>query len=150
MDSYRDIEKLIYTYAEFIDAGNLQAVAKLFTHAKLFGPEGNLVASGAEETFTMQSNAIRIYPKTGTPLTKHVISNLIIDIDEANHSATSRAYFTVFQATDELPLQAIINGRYKDSFERVNHCWRFKQRQTIPDQLGDLSKHLLYELKIQQ
>jgi hypothetical protein len=52
----------------------------------------------------------------------------------------------VFQQTDELPLQAIIAGRYHDTFRRVEGRWWFDTREMFVDLTGDLSHHLLFEL----
>jgi hypothetical protein len=53
----------------------------------------------------------------------------------------------VFQATDALPLQPIITGRYRDKFARsVEGVWRFTERCFFVDQVGDLSNHLTYTL----
>ena len=80
MDNYREIENLIYTYAELIDAGNLEGMAQLFSHAEFLGPDGKVAASGAEEFLAVQRQAVRIYEDTGTPGTKHVTTNLIIEV----------------------------------------------------------------------
>lgn len=146
MDNYREIENLIYSYAELIDTGNLEGMAQLFAHAEFFGPDGKLAATGAEEFLTVNRQAVRIYAETGTPRTKHVTTNVIIAVDEHANTATARSYFTVYQSTEELPLQPIIAGRYIDSFERVDGSWRFRRRQSIPELLGDLSKHLLFDI----
>ena len=37
-DSARQIENLMYTYAERIDAGSLEGVADLFTHGRIVPP----------------------------------------------------------------------------------------------------------------
>jgi len=146
MDSYREIEILIYTYAERVDAGDLEGMASLFSHAEFFGPDGKIAASGAEEFLSLQRQAIKIYSETGTPRTKHVTTNVIIEVDESTNVATARSYFTVLQSAEELPLQPIIAGRYKDSFERIDGNWRFSRRQSIPEFYGDLSKHLLFDV----
>ncbi len=119
MDSYRAIENLIHTYAERVDAGDLEGMAKLFRHAEFLGPDGKIAARGAEEFLTLQRHAIKIYSETGTPRTKHVITNLIIEVDESTDAATARSYFTVLQSTGELQLQPIIAGRYNVNFERA-------------------------------
>ncbi len=150
MDNYRAIENLIYSYAELIDSGKLEDVAQLFSHARFLAPDGKVVASGAEEFLQLQCQSVKIYADTGTPCTRHVTTNVIIEVNDTEDHATARSYFTVFQATDELPLQAIISGRYKDSFERVDNQWRFTQRQTLPDLLGDLSCHLLFDIRDSQ
>ena len=76
----------------------------------------------------------------GTPRTRHVITNVNIDLD--GDRASSRCYATVFQQTDELPLQPIASGRYVDRFERVDGTWRFADRLITGFLLGDRSQHV--------
>jgi 3-phenylpropionate/cinnamic acid dioxygenase small subunit len=145
MDSHRAIENLLYRYAELIDAGDLEGVARLFEHAEILAPAATEGARGYEQVLAMYRNATRIYPETGTPRTRHVTTNAIIEVDEAAGTATARSYFTVLQATPELPLQPIIAGRYHDRFGRVHGEWRFHTRRMLPDLFGDLGKHLLFD-----
>ncbi len=145
MDSYRAIENLLYRYAELIDLGDLPAMAALFEHAEILAPADNNGTRGTEAVLRMYQASTRIYPETGTPRTKHVTTNAIIEVDETAGTATARSYFTVFQQTEELPLQAIIAGRYHDAFERADGRWRFRTRRMFVDLWGDLGKHLLYD-----
>ena len=145
MDSYRAIENLLYRYAELIDLGDLPRMAALFEHAEILAPAEGSSVKGTDSVLAMYNASTRLYPETGTPCTKHVTTNAIIEVDEAAGSATSRSYFTVFQATGELALQPIIAGRYHDSFERADGAWRFRTRRMFVDLWGDLSKHLLYD-----
>ncbi len=80
----------------------------------------------------------------GTPRTAHVITNPIVEID--GDRARVRSRFLVLQATDGLPLQAIITGRYDDAFERVAGEWRFASRHLEPRLLGRLDQHLHIDL----
>jgi hypothetical protein len=75
-----------------------------------------------------------------------VTSNVAVEVDEAGSAAIARSYFTVFQATEELPLQAIIAGRYHDTFHRVQGAWCFDTREMFVDLTGDLRHHLLIDL----
>jgi hypothetical protein len=93
---------------------------------------------------------IILYPD-GTPRTKHVVTNPIVDVDEDAGTATCRwghlplagDYYTVLQQTDHFPLQVVVTGRYADRFERVDGRWRFSYRDyTKIDQVGDVSHHL--------
>lgn len=145
MDSYRAIENLLYTYGQLIDTGNLEGMANLFTDAQYVGPDGKVVAEGAQEYLALLRSVVKIYEETGTPCTKHVITNALIEVNEATDSAVAGSYFTVFQATEELPLQPIMAGRYEDAFVRVEEVWRFQRRQTIPELYGNLSQHLLFD-----
>ena len=101
------------------------------------------MVSGKDETQAMYEQWTRRYPDNGTPHTRHVTTNLILDVDDDAGTGTCRSYITVFQKTDVLPLQPILAGRYHDRFERVDGTWRFAHRHMINDYLGDLSQHML-------
>jgi hypothetical protein len=102
---------------------------------------------GSEQVLAMYTASTRKYEDTGTPKTKHVTTNVIIEVDEENNAATAKAYYTVMQAVPgSLPLQPVISGRYRDEFERVDGVWRFSRRHMYIDLVGDLSQHLLFEL----
>ena len=82
----------------------------------------------------------------GTLRTRHLTTNVRIDIDEDADSATARSYFVVLQATDKLPFQPIVGGRYEDRFERVDGKWRFADRMMLVDQVGNVEEHLTFDL----
>ena len=145
MNDSRLIENLIYTYAERIDAGDLAGVAELFRHAEIVAPAQGSRTAGYDEVLAMYQQACRLYEPAGTPLTKHITTNVIIEVGEAGTAASSRSYFTVIQATDALPLQPIISGRYRDEFARDDQGWHFTRREMHVDLIGDCSAHLLYD-----
>jgi 3-phenylpropionate/cinnamic acid dioxygenase small subunit len=147
-NSAREIENLLYRYAELIDAGDLPGVAGLFAHGRIkpgheAAPEAS--AEGEEAVLAMYRAATRLYPD-GTPRTRHLTTNAIILVEEGGDRASSRSYFTVVQQTDVLPLQPIISGRYHDSFHRIEGQWWFDTRVMLVDLAGNLKEHLLYEL----
>jgi 3-phenylpropionate/cinnamic acid dioxygenase small subunit len=142
MSSATAITNLLYRYAELMDAGDLEGVAALFARAKVKIGGGEVV-EGAAPMLALWRAHVRLYP-CGTPRTKHVITNPIIELDEEAGTATCRSYYTVFQATPDLPLQAICAGRYDDAFVRVEGIWNFSQRDySLLDLIGDVSQHLL-------
>lgn len=145
LDSCRQIENLIYSYAERIDNGDLEGVATLFQNAEIISTVHNVRRTGFDEVLQMYQLSCRLYESTGTPLTKHLTTNVIIELDENGGGASARSYYTVIQATDLLPLQPIISGRYKDHFRRVGSNWEFASREMLVDLIGDCSAHLLYE-----
>lgn len=141
MSSATAITNLLYRYAELMDAGDLEATAELFDKARI--KTGGGEQEGSAPMLALWRAHVRLYP-CGTPRTKHVITNPIIDIDEEAGTATCRSYYTVFQATRDLPLQAICAGRYHDAFVREDGHWRFSQRDySLLDLVGDLSQHML-------
>jgi 3-phenylpropionate/cinnamic acid dioxygenase small subunit len=140
MSSRDAISELIFTYAERIDAGDLPGVAALFEAATYGSVQGGSYRGSAALLEVLQRLVI-LYPD-GTPRTKHVTTNLVIDVDEAANTASARSYFTVLQATEPLPMQPIVAGRYQDRFVRERGTWRFVERLIAMDLIGDLSRHL--------
>ena len=147
-DHAREIENLLYSYAERIDAGDLEGVAELFSQGRILAsadapPEQSF--EGRDRVLALYRGSTRIYGD-GSPHTKHVTTNSIIEVDEDAKNASARSYYTVFQGLDDFPLQPIIAGRYHDSFQRIEGRWCFDTRIMIVDLVGDLSRHLLYDL----
>ena len=147
-DHAREIENLLHTYAERIDAGDLEGVAELFAHGRIAAsadapPEQTF--EGRDRVLALYRGSTRIYDD-GSPHTKHVTTNSIIEVDDGASTASARSYYTVFQQVDDLPLQPIISGRYHDTFQHIDGRWWFDTRIMIVDLVGDLSRHLLYEL----
>jgi len=147
-DPAREIENLLYRYAERIDAGDLEGVADLFARGRIrpvpdAPPEAT--AEGRDQVLQLYQNATRLYDD-GTPRTRHVTTNAIVEVDEAAGRAAARSVYTVFQQTEALPLQPIISGRYEDTFHRVDGAWWFDTRTMYVDLVGDLSHHLLFSL----
>jgi ketosteroid isomerase-like protein len=140
------VTKLIYTYAERIDAGDFAGVAELFEHATLtFEGFGDAVTGrGAIEGLYARST--RRY-EDGTPRTKHVMTNVMVDVADDDATAASRSYFTVLQAVPgALALQPVIAGRYRHTFERVDGRWRVTTMHIMIDLVGDLGHHMLFDL----
>jgi hypothetical protein len=135
-----ELGNLMARYTEGIDAGDFEAVADLFGRAAV-GVGENLL-SGRDAIRDLYTSTTRRYPD-GTPGTKHVISNLHLEIDEATGTAAARSYWTVLQAVPGLPLQPILAGRYHDRFARDAGGWYFTERQYLIDLVGDVSHHML-------
>jgi SnoaL-like domain len=132
------ISALVMTYAERIDAGDLDGVAALFEHATWRSSLRAESLRGAAEV-RRAYDGVLLYD--GVPGTRHVVTNLVVEL-EAPDRAQARSTFTVFQARPDFPLQPIICGRYHDTFERVAGAWRFADRLIVPELIGDLSRHL--------
>jgi 3-phenylpropionate/cinnamic acid dioxygenase small subunit len=138
-----EIEALVYEYARRIDDGDFAGIGELFAEGSICGPDGTPLATGAEAVTALYEATTRRY-EDGTPRSHHVTTNLAIALDAA--TAEARSYFTVFQATDGFPLQAVVAGRYEDTFARSPSGWRFDRRVMHLRLVGDVSRHLLIDL----
>jgi ketosteroid isomerase-like protein len=141
------VTKLIYSYAERIDEGDFAGVADVFEHATLtFEGFGDAI-SGREAIEKLYTSTTRRYDD-GTPRTKHVMTNVIVDIADDGVGASSRSYFTVLQAVPgELALQPVIAGRYRHTYEKVGGRWRVATMHIIIDLTGELGHHMLIDLQ---
>lgn len=139
--SARAIENLIATYAERVDAGDFPGLGELFADGA-FGGQGDMVVRGREPVEKVFRAMVRVY-EDGTPRTKHVTTNIRIEVDEASGTAVSHSYVTVFQALPDMALQPIVAGRYRDVFERRKDVWCFVERKFTSELVGDVSRHLL-------
>jgi hypothetical protein len=132
--------QLMNEYCFRIDAGDKEGFARLFEHGSFLlrgDPGGG--DTGTAAVLKMLENVILYDGKTHT---KHVMSNVQIEIDASGDSATAQSYITVFQAVPpDFPLQAIFIGHYYDNFEKADTSWHFTRREISPDLLGNLSFH---------
>lgn len=143
--SATEICNLLYRYAEAIDEDRIEDAAALFRHARIeTGAAGPLDADGL---LALWRKILVIHP-CGTPRTRHLVTNPILDIDDAAGTARVSSCFTVLQATDDFPLQIIASGRYRDRFARIDGEWYLVERDYRQlDFTGDLSRHLRIEVK---
>ena len=139
--SYAEIANLIAEYAFATDDGDFAALGSLFTDGSFQLNDGP-PAHGAEAVTALAHRVLQTYPD-GTPRTRHVTTNLLIDADERAGTARSRSYFTVFQSLPDLPLQPIAAGNYQDRFTRDGDgTWCFAERSVSTDFTGDTSHHV--------
>src|SRR5690606_22742540 len=140
--STTEISNLLFRYAEYIDGGALEQAADLFRDARIKVPLSDepLDAAGLLRTWR---RLILMYP-CSTPRTQRLGTNVNHESDHQASTARSRSYYTVYQSTDDFPLQLIAAGRYHDEFRRVDEVWRFSYRDySLLDMVGDTSAHLI-------
>lgn len=135
------IANLIFRCADYFDAGDFAAAAALFTRAQLC-IDKNSDPITHEELLALWEREIIVYADN-TPKTKHLISNLNIDINRDTNTAVCHSYFTVIQGTELFAPQIIKSGRYIDSFALTDGAWHFVFRDCSQiDMLGDTKQHL--------
>jgi 3-phenylpropionate/cinnamic acid dioxygenase small subunit len=134
-----EIAALVYRYAELLDGGDLDGVVALFTDATWRSAATGAVLRTPEEIRAVYD---RIVLYDGTPRTRHLMNNLIIDLVDGADEATGRCYYTVLQGIDAgEPIQTILAGRYEDRYRRGPDGWQFADRRFLIDLAGDQSRH---------
>src|SRR6516165_7949182 len=108
-DDRGEIENLLARYCELFDSGDLDGYADLFADARISSQMCD--TSGADEVKAFHEANTILYD--GLPHTRHVTTNVHIEIDDDGQTASARSYVTVFQATDDFPLQPVFIGQYQ-------------------------------------
>ena len=141
MSEWEEITGLIYRYAELVDAGDFDGVGELLGRASFGGPRTPAV-TGAQNIAALFGMTTKRFD-CGTPRTRHLVHNLIVEVD--GDTATARSTFCVVQATDGISLQPIVVGRYYDRFAHDEFGWYFTERIADVEMVGDVSEHLLID-----
>jgi SnoaL-like domain len=137
--SDRAIANLIARYSFLVDDGDFEGLGELLD-ACAFTLGGGPPVKGKDAIVQLARGALMTFDD-GTPRTRHVTTNLLIEVDETAGRATSRSYYTVFQSLPDFPLQPIASGTYLDRFERRQGTWMFTERSVQTRFAGDTSHH---------
>jgi 3-phenylpropionate/cinnamic acid dioxygenase small subunit len=151
-DAHHQISNLIHRYSEAVDAGRFEVLDELFAHAIVrivLGENEPGPGTTGNRTSAMYRESIILY-EDGTPRTRHLVTNTVIDVDEEAGRATARSYNTTLQQPPGQPVTIIATAQYHDAFERVDGTWRFTERLIRQssmdgvkrDFIGDMSAHL--------
>jgi len=138
LDASIAIQNLLAVYCERFDAGDFGAFASLFVHGTWFPTAAEGPGPAPVERWCRDN--ILLYG--GLPQTKHVTTNVWMDVDEAAGTAEVRSYVTIWQGLPDFPLQAIFSGRYQDRLVAAEGEWWFAERWALPDVIGDMSRHV--------
>jgi hypothetical protein len=143
--SERDaIENLMVLYTEALDEGAFDRLGELFEHGSVTiegGPHSGRQAAGTTAVAELYRSIVTL-DEQGLTGTRHFITNIFVEFDNARRNAIGRSYFAVTQQTAALPLQLVACGGYHDRFEVIDGSWRFRARRIVCDQVGDLSQHM--------
>ena len=140
MDSREAIQRLLYAYSDTIDRGDFEATALLFGDDGLYGMVGSAAAQGAQQVLATFQRSVRLYD--GVPRTRHIVTNVVIDVEPGATSGTARSYVNVLHQPNDSPLIPIAAGTYHDRVHLVDGQWLFAERRMHIELVGDMTTHL--------
>jgi 3-phenylpropionate/cinnamic acid dioxygenase small subunit len=145
-----NIRRIILTYNELVDRGDLAGVGNLLDGVRIGGANGRMAPripdadlhsmSAAEIEATYRSSML--LDDDGLPHSKHLVTNLDVCFADDRRTAEARYYYTVLHGTKSSPLQPVISGRYQDEFRLDGDSWSLVARREYVDLVGDLSGYL--------
>jgi len=146
-----EIERLLCSYAEALDAGDVERVAWLFERGQIRINGMEVVHKGSKAVSDMFCRFTLFYDKRmqvvdpiqnrSKPWTKHLSSNLRFELLNPTQ-AILWSDFTVLQGLPGKELKPIVAGRYRDTFYCDEGVWYFADRLEYIDLVGDVSHHL--------
>jgi ketosteroid isomerase-like protein len=101
-DDVQAIKNLVYSYAELLDTGDLDGIGAMFERAGVRMSESDYEIRGSDAMRSLIADTVQLYD--GIPRTKHVITNVSVEIDADGCTATARSYYTALQEHPDLPL----------------------------------------------
>lgn len=141
MDSYHAISDVLARYTQLVDAGDFEGVGAHLAHCTLSSGATGRQWSGAAAISGMYRSEV-IVDERGSPRTKHLTTNVVIEIDDADTHASAQSSFVVLQA-GPAGIAVLCAGRYEDELARIDGTWQLVRRHMIMDLEGDLGDNLV-------
>jgi ketosteroid isomerase-like protein len=140
MSDLGEITALVHSYALWLDRGDMDAVAALFEHATWRSEPNGQVLRGVEQIRPVYEQ-LKTYD--GSPRTKHLLTNLTVDVEAGTSTASAHCYWTVLQNVEAgRAIEIILSGQYTDKFEKIDGVWQFADRLITVDLTGNASGHV--------
>ena len=135
-----DIYRLLTSYCAGIDEGRLDDVADLFGSGGAYGPYKGVGVRGSDAVRELLHKTVILYD--GVPRTRHMITNVLIDVDVSGTSGSCKSYVQVLHQGPGGPLHPVVAGTYHDKVHVVEGRWLFAERLMEMQLIGDLSTHV--------
>ena len=129
MSDAEEITALVHSYALLLDGGDTEAVVALFEHSTLRSEPNGSVLRGNDEIRPIYERL----KAEGAPRTKHLLTNLTVDVEAEAGTASSHCYWTVLRQVSTGGIDIMLSGQYVDRFEKVDGRWRFADRLITVD-----------------
>jgi hypothetical protein len=134
-----DILRLLHAYSDTIDRGDFVATGELFAPVGVYGIAGRSRAAVGPVAVATALGDVRLYD--GVPRTRHIVSNVDIELADDGRSAAVQSYVHVLHQPPGGPIITIAAGTYLDRVHLVDGRWRFAERRMHIELVGDMSTH---------
>ena len=95
VDAAQAVRNLLGEYCERMDLGDWPGVGQLFAHGALADERGTVLAAGTDAVAAFYAAGTQLHE--GSPRTKHLVLNTILDVDDGAGTATARSSYLVLQ-----------------------------------------------------
>jgi 3-phenylpropionate/cinnamic acid dioxygenase small subunit len=134
-----EIHALVQRYGALLDAGDMDGVVAMFSRATWRSAATGEVRRTPEEIREVYENIVL---HDGAPRTRHLMTNVVIDMEDGADDATGTSTYTVLQSMAGEPITIVVVGRYEDTYHRGPDGWHLTDRLFLVDLMGDTSRHV--------
>jgi hypothetical protein len=121
-----DIAAIVHGYAELLDGGDVDGVVAMFSRATWRSAATGTVLRTPDELRAVYSSLV---PADGPIRTRHLMHNLVIDVDDGADDASARCSYTVLEGGDPgAPVRILLVGRYEDRYHHGDDGWHLTDR----------------------
>ncbi len=122
-----EIAAIVHRYAELLDGGDVEGVVGLFSQATWRSAATGTVLRTPDELRAVYASLV---PADGSaPRTRHLMHNLVIEMDDGADEASARCSYTVLEGGDPgAPVRILLVGRYEDRYHRGADGWHLTDR----------------------
>jgi 3-phenylpropionate/cinnamic acid dioxygenase small subunit len=122
-----EIAAIVHRYAEMLDGGDVDGVVALFSRATWRSAATGTVLRTPEELRAVYASLV---PADGSaPSTRHLMHNLVIELDDGAADAAARCSYTVLEGGNPgAPVRILLVGRYEDRYHRGRDGWHLTDR----------------------
>jgi uncharacterized protein (TIGR02246 family) len=131
LEAREAIRELIHAYGHALDHRDFVAFAALFEPEQGTWVGGFGSATGRDAIFALMDERIGHAEEPVEPTSHHVFTNIQLDVDGAEASATTKWIFVV--PSPEGAPQWRFLGHYEDRFVRRDGRWYFLRREAFSD-----------------
>ncbi len=133
----QEIVRVLHDCAAAYDAGRFDEVAGYFADGVWHvGPDAALTAG---DVAAFLHGNIELYD--GSPRTRHVISNVRVEVRDDGAAAHAESVVIVYQALPAGPIKILVRGAYHDDFVRTDR-WRLAERRSTTDAVDGIETHI--------
>lgn len=130
------IRTVLHQYCDYFDTAHFEAFAALFERGRWFMVQ----EPGSGPVCDWINDNVVLYD--GRPLTRHEITNLVVDTPATSGDVRFRCYVAIWQ---HLPAEAprlLAHARFSGTFHRHEGGWHWREHTMSADYAGDLSTHI--------
>lgn len=135
-ETEHQVRTALHGYCETFDSADFGSFAGLFDQGRWF----MVTEPGSQPVIDWINEHVVLYD--GRPLTRHEMTNVVVESGKDDHEAQFRCYVAIWQHLPGAAPKLLTHVRFHGTFVRVEGNWRWREHVMVADWAGDLGTHI--------